>query len=328
MKAYFILNSRKCFILLFSVFFILAIGYFASSNFKIVITNCYQSEKSPHNEMKATSCKLDAFIQSISNISDEQQLIDIDILTTTIQFMIEERTEDDPELVEFVRSLIVSPKSDLPLKLDNMDMTNAHRSQFGQSEIIDDLLKAKRDGFFIEAGGFDGEKYSNTLFFELNRDWNGILIEPIPSYFKKIVEKNRQIYVINACIANKRPMVAKFRLGDVYSGRMSEMNENQGQVIEEETRTKVPKLAYVPCFSLQTILKAIQVEHVDYFSLDVEGGEMDILKSIDFDKIDITTFSVEHNRFEETKKDILDLMISKNYTLHKDHVIDFFFVKT
>jgi hypothetical protein len=30
------------------------------------------------------------------------------------------------------------------------------------------------------------------------------------------------------------------------------------------------------------------VTHVDYFSLDVEGSELDVLKTIDFDKFDIT----------------------------------------
>ena len=46
-------------------------------------------------------------------------------------------------------------------------------------------------------------------------------------------------------------------------------------------------MKFVPCFSLVTILKAINVNKVDYFSLDVEGGESFVLKAIDFNKIDI-----------------------------------------
>ena len=42
---------------------------------------------------------------------------------------------------------------------------------------------------------------------------------------------------------------------------------------------------YAPCFSLHTILKAMNVNKVDFFSLDLEGGENDVLLSLDFNKI-------------------------------------------
>ena len=43
----------------------------------------------------------------------------------------------------------------------------------------------------------------------------------------------------------------------------------------------------VQCFPLVAILKALRVHKVDYFSLDVEGNEMDVLRAIDFDSVDI-----------------------------------------
>ena len=42
--------------------------------------------------------------------------------------------------------------------------------QVGQSGVVDEFLNKKRNGFFIEAGAWDGEYLSNTLFFERNRD--------------------------------------------------------------------------------------------------------------------------------------------------------------
>ena len=48
------------------------------------------------------------------------------------------------------------------------------------------------------------------------------------------------------------------------------------------------KTAYnVTCYPLYTILKALEVERVDYLSVDVEGWELAILKTVPFDKIDI-----------------------------------------
>ena len=42
-----------------------------------------------------------------------------------------------------------------------------------------------KDGFFIEAGADDFETDSNTLLFELEHNWTGILVEPNPTIFPK-----------------------------------------------------------------------------------------------------------------------------------------------
>ena len=38
----------------------------------------------------------------------------------------------------------------------------------------------------------------------------------------------------------------------------------------------------VLCIPVKSILKAINLTHINFFSLDVEGAELDILKSIPF----------------------------------------------
>jgi hypothetical protein len=46
----------------------------------------------------------------------------------------------------------------------------------------------------------------------------------------------------------------------------------------------------VQCIPLYTYLMALGVSEVDYFSLDVEGADLAVLKTIPFDKV---TFKVE-----------------------------------
>ena len=59
-------------------------------------------------------------------------------------------------------------------------------SQAGQDAYLDErVFKGKRDGVFVEIGGYDGVTGSNCLFFELIRGWTGLLIEPSPTYFAK-----------------------------------------------------------------------------------------------------------------------------------------------
>jgi hypothetical protein len=49
-------------------------------------------------------------------------------------------------------------------------------SQAGQDKFLDEQVFAgRRNGFFLDVGGYVGVTGSNTLFFELFRNWDGIL---------------------------------------------------------------------------------------------------------------------------------------------------------
>ena len=63
--------------------------------------------------------------------------------------------------------------------------------QANQPILIDEKIFKNRirNGFFIEAGAYDGEFLSNTLFFELKQRWTGLLIEPNPDAFEELNKK-------------------------------------------------------------------------------------------------------------------------------------------
>ena len=66
---------------------------------------------------------------------------------------------------------------------------------------------------------------------------------------------------------------------------------NLGKVMrtrDNGEKLKGDKFTNVLCFPLFGVLKAINVTKVDYFSLDVEGNEMDVLRTIPFDDVEIT----------------------------------------
>ena len=49
-----------------------------------------------------------------------------------------------------------------------------------------------KGGFFIEAGANDAESDSDSLHFELNRGWGGLLVEPNPFSFQQCKAKHRK----------------------------------------------------------------------------------------------------------------------------------------
>ena len=54
-------------------------------------------------------------------------------------------------------------------------------------------------------------------------------------------------------------------------------------------RSKYPVQAY-PLYSL---ILAMGIKHVDFLSLDVEGAELDVIKTVPWDKVDIELAMVE-----------------------------------
>jgi len=245
------------------------------------------------------------------------------ILMKTLKFMVKDVDEYDPELIEFVRTLI-KPPSKLPLNLINKNAEDY--SQLRQSSYMNTIFNSKRNGFFIESGAHDGESLSNSLYFEKKFNWTGLLIEPLSDSFKALSTKNRNVYILNACIAKKKPFVAKFRVVSVFSGRQDQMNPDQVNFINNNV-DKNTVIEYMPCFSLNTILHAINVKNVDMFSLDIEGGEWDVVESIDYTKYNINLFCIEWYHLKENKQKIHDHLVKNGYKFVSQKEFDYFFQK-
>lgn len=141
-------------------------------NYNLAYKKKTKKVKSANRSLKHD--EIQAFLDFKDDILSEKDPISMNTLLKTILFMIDETPNDDPELVEFVRTLI-APPSNKPLNLINKAKTDW--SQYGQSKFIDELLKSKKNGFFIEAGGFDGKLYNQyssyqrlkVFFFTLKR---------------------------------------------------------------------------------------------------------------------------------------------------------------
>ena len=95
---------------------------------------------------------------------------------------------DDPHLISTLLSDYLHPPSLAGYNLTMIPSTTPHHySQYGQDYFLDKFVFKGRlkNGFFVEAGADDFVDGSNTLWFEMEHDWTGVLVEPHPSRFPK-----------------------------------------------------------------------------------------------------------------------------------------------
>ena len=195
----------------------------------------------------------------------------------------------DQQLLHYIRSRISQPSLTRPRQLTEPEKKDA--SQAGQSKFVDKLLSGRQGGFFIECGAADGETFSNSLFFEMERNWTGLLIEANPDYHRALLDKNRHAYVLSTCLSTeRRPATVRMQPAGLLGGIADQMHASHVAFIGA---SKKPEVA-VNCFPLNAIMAALGVSRVDYLSLDVEGPELEILRTVDWTRLHIDIVTVEY----------------------------------
>lgn len=204
-----------------------------------------------------------------------------------------------------------------------------YKSQFGQDRYLNEkIFKNKKNGVFVDIGAHDGITLSNTFFFEKNLGWSGLCIEPIPSVFGLLCN-NRNCVKINGCAWNENTK-KKFRIIEGYSEMLSgiidaypeeHLNRISGEIEQfDQTYRDVE----VDCFNTYDLLLSHGLRKIDLFSIDIEGGEFDVLKTIDFNIINIEVILVENNYEDENIRNFLK---KNGYLLDTTLTIDDVFVK-
>lgn len=182
---------------------------------------------------------------------------------------------------------------------------NNYFSQSNQDKILNtEIFKNKKNGIFIEFGASNGITFSNTYYFEKNLNWTGICIEPIKKTFEEL-EKNRTCNIVFGAITTN-PLLRDIKLLqlspnlELLSGLVDTMDKRHLERIDVEILTHGGKAeeVTVPCYTLNFLLLENKLKNIDYLSIDTEGGELDIIKSIDFDNFSFHVIGVENNYFE------------------------------
>ena len=170
-------------------------------------------------------------------------------------------------------------------------------SQFGQDHFVASLIP-ERGKTFVEFGALDGMLHSNSLYFEQERGWTGLLIEANPSSFKALKRNRPNAKICNAAIFDRKGTVEFEKISggyDGWSGIKESMEPQHQQRIDDGIRWWRNRTINVPCRTLDDVLTEFEINHIDYLSIDVEGAELALLKVFPFQRYSIDVLGVEDN---------------------------------
>jgi hypothetical protein len=96
---------------------------------------------------------------------------------------------------------------------------------------------------------------------------------------------------------------------DTYDARHWQRLNNESQYFGSTT-----EVIKVNTKRLETICDEHNITHINYLSIDVEGAEFEVIKSINFDKVFIDVIGFENN-YNDTSIPIVEFLENKNFVV-------------
>lgn len=157
---------------------------------------------------------------------------------------------------------------------------NLSYSQEGEDLLLDRLLAKHEKGFYVDVGAHHPKRFSNTQYFHM-RGWCGINIEPNPvvhDLFRKMRSRDVNLQL---AISDQQGELQYFEFDDPALNTFDEhlMRDRESGTpyrVIASSRIKVERLASV----LETNMPSGQF--IDFLSIDVEGMDLDVLRSNDW----------------------------------------------
>ncbi len=184
-------------------------------------------------------------------------------------------------------------------------------SQYTEDLVIDGILSGQKKGFYVDIGANDPDEINNTKRFH-QRGWTGINIEPSPEKIKLFNKKRPKDINLNIGIGSKKNTLEFYvmsadTLSSFEKEKAIEQGRGHGAELVSTILIDVDTLKNV--FDKNIIKKK---KTIDFMSVDVEGFELEVLKSNDWKKYTPRVIMIEININTES---VVNFLLELDYIL-------------
>jgi len=208
-------------------------------------------------------------------------------------------------------------------------------SQEGEDLILKRLFANKEKGFYVDIGAHHPYRFSNTYLFYLN-GWSGINIDAMPGSMAKFKRSRPKDINIEVPILLNEGQMTYYQFNEPALNGFSDTLSNDRN---QNTKYKLIKKTELYGYPLSYILEKYfpsQISQIDFMSIDVEGLDLEVLKSNNWDKYRPNVLLVEllNSSLDSINSDeIYQFLLEKNYVVFSKCVktvifIDLKFKKT
>jgi FkbM family methyltransferase len=190
-------------------------------------------------------------------------------------------------------------------------------AQEGEDMILKCLFPAKTTGFFVDIGAHHPRRFSNTYWF-YKLGWRGINVDAMPGSMAMFRTIRPGDVNLEAAVAEKKGSLTYYIFND---GALNTFDEKMAKEANEAGgRFKIIREVPVPTVRLDEILDKYTGKDrvIDFMSIDVEGLELQVLKSNDWLKYRPRILLVECHRFNLQslgENQIWQFLSDKGYSL-------------
>jgi len=200
-------------------------------------------------------------------------------------------------------------------------------SQEGEDMILRRIFNDKKSGFFVDVGAFHPSRFSNTYYF-YKQGWRGINIDAMPDSMDKFNKQRSRDINVEVPIASKKQTLKYFAFNEPA------LNTFSGELAKERDGKDGYKVLFEKDIETYTLAEVLDkympkdVKEIDFFSIDVESLDYDVLISNDWNKYKPKIILIEDLKFDISnlsKSDIVTFLAEKDYKFLAKTVNTLFF---
>ncbi len=159
---------------------------------------------------------------------------------------------------------------------------NISFSKSGDDIQLMKLINNSSPGLYVDIGSWHPVKASNTYFFYL-RGWKGICIDPNPELLDLYTRFRPKDLFLNCALGNSDQNLNYYMLSDKYTS----MNTlDYDFIVKHKLENEVKEVKNIPVHNLKDLLEQYvnPNDRLDFFDVDVEGYDLEVLKTNDWNK--------------------------------------------
>jgi FkbM family methyltransferase len=164
------------------------------------------------------------------------------------------------------------------------------------------------NGFFLDIGAGHPIHISNTYNLQEYFGWSGVIVEPNPEFslLHNRLRTSRNIEILRLGITPESSKSMNYVDDGEFSGNPKYY---PGDIHSKNNKIRNrKKIVTVPSMGIKDLITQQKIRSIDYLNVDIEGGELELIKAFPFNYCKVHLVTIEHNFRDHDQREIYEFL--------------------